>query len=423
MHSPTPPLPHSPTPLLLSLKLAIAVLVVACPCALGLATPTAILVGSGIGAERGLLIRGGDVLERVHTLDTIVLDKTGTLTTGHPIVTDCLTTPPLPYSPTPPLPHSPTPPLLQLAASVESNTRHPLAIAIQQQAQLQGFALLPTTEDVTEAGAGVAATVIIESQPAVRVVLGTQAWLTQQGISIDAAAIEQARSLAQQGKTVVFVAIDGTLGGLVAVADTLRSDAVETVNTLRKMGLQVILLTGDTREAAIAIAQPLNFDPAQILAGVRPEGKAEAIAQLQAQGHRVAMVGDGINDAPALAQAEVGIALHSGTDVAVETAGIVLMRDRLLDVVESIRLSRATFNTIRQNLFWAFAYNVLGIPLAAGVLLPAFGILLNPASAGAMMAFSSVSVVSNSLLLYLTFPRLLNPKVQCKCLMAQNCQN
>jgi P-type Cu2+ transporter len=402
--SPPPHLPTSPTPLLLSLKLAIAVLVVACPCALGLATPTAILVGSGIGAERGLLIRGGDVLEQVHSLDTIVLDKTGTLTTGHPTVTDCLPTPPLPHSSTPPLP------LLQLAASVETNTRHPLAIAIQQQAQLQGLDLLPTEADETAAGAGVAATVRLESAPSLRVVLGTQAWLEQQGIPIEASATEQARSLAQQGKTVVFVASDGQLAGLIAVADRLRPDAEATVNTLRQMGLQVILLTGDTYEAAIAITQPLNFDPAQILAGVRPAGKAAAIAQLQSQGHRVAMVGDGINDAPALAQAEVGIALHSGTDVAVETAGIVLMRDRLLDVVESIRLSRATFSTIRQNLFWAFVYNVLGIPLAAGILLPAWGILLSPASAGAMMAFSSVSVVSNSLLLYLTFPRPLQPQ-------------
>ena len=397
MHSPTPSLPHSPTPLLLSLKLAIAVLVVACPCALGLATPTAILVGSGIGAERGLLIRGGDVLERVHALDTIVLDKTGTLTTGKPIVTDCISL-------------SSSLPLIQLAASVESNTRHPLAIAIQQQAQQQDLALLPTRDNLTAAGSGVAATVVLESETAVRVVLGTQIWLEQQGITIDATAAQQARSIAQQGKTVVFVSCDGILSGLIAVADTLRDDAVKTVNTLRTMGLQVIVLTGDTREAAIAIAQPLNLDPAQILAGVRPEGKAKAIAQLQAQGHRVAMVGDGINDAPALAQAEVGIALHSGTDVAVETAGIVLMRDRLLDVVESIRLSRATFNTIRQNLFWAFAYNVLGIPLAAGVLLPALGILLSPASAGAMMAFSSVSVVSNSLLLYLTFSRPAQPR-------------
>lgn len=396
MHSPSPPLPISPSPLLLSLKLAIAVLVVACPCALGLATPTAILVGSGIGAERGLLIRGGDVLEQVHALDTIVLDKTGTLTTGKPIVTDCIS-----------LASSLS--LIQLAASVESNTRHPLAIAIQQQAQQQDLALLPTRENLTAPGSGVAATVVLESEPAMRVVLGTQIWLEQQGITIAPTAAEQARSLAQQGKTVVFVAIEGTLGGLIAVADTLRPDAVETVNTLRGMGLQVIVLTGDTREAAIAIAQPLNLDPAQILAGVRPEGKSEAIAQLQAQGHRVAMVGDGINDAPALAQAEVGVALHSGTDVAVETAGIVLMRDRLLDVVESIRLSRATFNTIRQNLFWAFAYNVLGIPLAAGILLPAFGVLLSPAWAGAMMAFSSVSVVSNSLLLYFTFSRPIQP--------------
>lgn len=393
LHSPSAPLSIAPSPLLLSLKLAIAVLVVACPCALGLATPTAILVGSGIGAERGLLIRGGDILEQIHSLDTIVLDKTGTLTTGNPIVTDCLT-----------IQHSPSTahhsPLLQLAASVESGTRHPLAIAIQQAAQQQNLSRLPAEDFLTQPGFGVAATV--EQN---RVILGTQIWLEQHQIEVGAMAEAQAQSLAERGKTIVFVAVNGELAGLIAIADRLRPDAIATVAALQQMGLQVLMLTGDRRAAAVAIAQPLALTPAQILADVKPAAKAQTIAQLQAQGHKVAMVGDGINDAPALAQAEVGIALHSGTDVAVETAGIVLMRDRLLDVVESIRLSRSTFNKIRQNLFWAFAYNILSIPLAAGVLLPACGILLSPAAAGAMMALSSVSVVSNSLLLHLTFPQ------------------
>ncbi|XHX79014.1 MAG: heavy metal translocating P-type ATPase [Stenomitos frigidus ULC029] len=428
--------PHA-SPFVLSLKLAIAVLVIACPCALGLATPTAILVGSGIGAERGLLIRGGDVLERVHHLDTIIFDKTGTLTTGKPIVTDCMVLesrqpsavngqllapsnafpsvasqqqasfpPPasslLTPHPSPLTPHT----LLQLAASVESGTRHPLAIAIQQQAQQTSLELLPARAFLTAPGLGVAAIVTLSAtRVEVPVAIGTQAWLAQQGVTVDEAAKTAAQSLLQAGKTVVYVAVDGTLAGLIAVTDTLRPDAIETVTALKAMGLTVMLLTGDQLDSARAIAQPLALNPDHILAGVLPEGKAQAIAALQAQGHKIAMVGDGINDSPALTQADVGIALHSGTDVAVETAGIVLMRDRLTDVVESIRLSHATFNKIRQNLFWAFAYNVLGIPLAAGLLLPTAGLLLSPAAAGAMMALSSVSVVSNSLLLYLTFPK------------------
>lgn len=389
-------LPTAATPLLLSLKIAIAVLVVACPCALGLATPTALLVGSGIGAERGLLIRGGDVLERVHQLDTIVFDKTGTLTTGNPIVTDCR---PLVGDFDQHL-------LLQLAASVESGTRHPVAMAIQTAAEANHLSRLPTREFVTTPGSGVAAIVTHTSD--LQVILGTQAWLEQQGVLISTEVDLQAQTLAAAGKTVVLIAIGPdrsslTLAGILAVRDPLRPDAVDTIAQLRHIGLRVMLLTGDRASAASAIAAPLNVPADSILADVKPDQKAQTIADLQANGHRVAMVGDGINDAPALAQADVGIALQSGTDVAIETAGILLMRDRLTDVVESIRLSRATFNKIRQNLFWAFAYNVLGIPLAAGMLLPSFGILLSPSAAGAMMAVSSVSVVTNSLLLYLTF--------------------
>jgi Cu2+-exporting ATPase len=401
--------PITPSPLLLSLKLAIAVLVVACPCALGLATPTAILVGSGIGAERGLLIRGSDVLERVSHLNTIIFDKTGTLTTGKPTVTDCLVSSHTATASSLSHPSTLTPStLLQLAASVESGTRHPLAIAIQQQAQQQELPLLPAQDFLTIPGLGVEATVLqapaVGTDPiSVRVLLGALNWLQQHQVKVDEEIQQQAQSLAEAGKTVVYVAVDDRVVGVIAVLDILRPEAEPMVSELKRMGLQVMMLTGDRQETATAIAQPLNLPAETILAEVRPEAKAHLIANLQQQGHRVAMVGDGINDAPALAQADVGIALHSGTDVATETAGIILMRDRLTDVVESIRLSRATFNKIRQNLFWAFAYNILGIPLAAGALLPTLGILLNPAAAGAMMAFSSVSVVMNSLLLYLTF--------------------
>ncbi|MGA7936557.1 MAG: HAD-IC family P-type ATPase, partial [Kovacikia sp.] len=301
-------------------------------------------------------------------------------------------------------------PLMQLAATVESGTRHPLAVAIRQEAERHGLSLLPAQDFVTEPGLGVAATVLLESsEPSIRsgrasrVVLGTLDWLNRNGISGSDRVKLQAEDLTNQGKSLIYIAVAGELAGLIAVADALRADAPETIQALKQMGLKVMLLTGDRHAVAQSLAQPLNLSPEDILAEVQPEGKAQAIAQLQAKGHTVAMVGDGINDAPALAQADVGLALHSGTDVAVETAGIILMRDRLSDVVEAIQLSRATFNKIRQNLFWAFAYNVLGIPVASGVLLPSLGILLSPAAAGAMMAFSSVSVVINSLLLYVTF--------------------
>ncbi|MCC5606011.1 heavy metal translocating P-type ATPase [Nostoc sp. CHAB 5834] len=403
--------PHSP--LLISLKLAIAVMVVACPCALGLATPTAILVGTAMGAERGLLIKGGDVLEKVHQLNTVVFDKTGTLTTGNPIVTDCLLIGEMgsgewgvgskePHSPLP-TPYS----LIQLAAAVESGTHHPLARAIQQEAQRQQLSIPEAVDFHTEPGLGVSA--VVEGKI---VLLGNWDWLSWHGIAINETAQQVAQDLATAGKTVVCVAVGGTLAGLIAVSDPLRPDAQSTVDKLRQMGLRVMLLSGDRQEAANAIAKQLGLDSADVIAGVPPAKKAAAIQSLQLEGTKVtpqspiptphsiiAMVGDGINDAPALSQADVGIALHSGTDVAMETAEIVLMRDRLNDVVESIQLSRATFNKIRQNLFWAFAYNTVGIPLAAGVLFPSLGFVLNPSGAAALMAFSSVSVVTNSILL------------------------
>jgi P-type Cu2+ transporter len=407
-----------PTPLLFSLKLAIAVLVVACPCALGLATPTAILVGTGIGAEQGLLIRGGDVLEKVHHLDTIVFDKTGTLTIGKPTVTDCISLLSQDWlSQELGVEVSLSPAyLLQVAASVEVGTRHPLANAIQQAAQQQAVALLSAQQFHTEPGFGVSAQVALaetsgDGKPSEqRVVLGTLDWLAQHDIWVSEAIRSQAAEFASAGKTVVYLAIAGKVAGLIAVADVLRDDAKMTVAQLQQMGLRVMMLTGNRWEAATHYANAVGLEPDNVLAEILPGDKAKTIAQLQAQGHRVAMVGDGINDAPALAQADVGIALGSATEVAMETAEIILMRDRLLDVVKSIRLSRATFNKIRQNLFWAFAYNTLGIPAASGALLPVMGIALSPAVAGAMMAFSSVSVVTNSLLLRRVFPIQLSKK-------------
>ncbi|NET24794.1 cation-translocating P-type ATPase [Okeania sp. SIO1I7] len=367
------------SPLLLSLKLTITVLVIACPCALGLATPTAILVGSGVGAERGLLIKGGDVLEKVHELDTIVFDKTGTLTTGHPTVTDIIGDNPQW--------------LLQVAATVESGASHPLAKAILQKAQQENISLLTATDFHTEAGLGISA--VVDGKPAL---VGNLEWLKSHKIIVNAENIPTLN-----GKTTVYIAVDGILAGVIGVSDVLRDDAKATVQHLQSMGLRVMLLTGDRSSVAETIGQQLNINSKDILAEVAPSGKAEAIASLQSNAGKVAMVGDGINDAPALAQANVGIGMQAGTDVAVEAADIVLMQDKLMDVVQSIKLSRTTFNKIRQNLFWAFAYNIVGIPVAAGVLLPSFGIILNPAAAGAFMAFSSVSVVTNSLLLRRTF--------------------
>ncbi|NJM60443.1 MAG: copper-translocating P-type ATPase [Oscillatoriales cyanobacterium RU_3_3] len=393
------------SPLLLSLKLAIAVLVIACPCALGLATPTAILVGSGIGAQRGLLIRGGDVLERVYQLDTVVFDKTGTLTNGLPVLTDYLVLDnsgieevadvELSQSQAnkPEKLRLPNSKLLQIAAAVERGACHPIAEAILQEASKQGLPLLEAEDFFTEPGLGVSAVVAGR-----RAVVGNADWLRQQGIPV---AADLSASLV--GKTVVCVAWDGLLLGAVGLKDEVRSDAKAAIDRLRAMGLRVMMLTGDTASAAAETALQLDLTGAEVLAGVRPEGKLEAIATLQAQGCKVAMVGDGINDAAALAQADVGIGMHCGTDVAVETAQIVLVRNALMDVAESIELGRATFGKIRQNLFWAFSYNILGIPVAAGLLLPVFGILLSPATAGAFMAFSSVSVVTNSLLLRRSF--------------------
>ncbi|MGB3403512.1 MAG: heavy metal translocating P-type ATPase [Microcoleaceae cyanobacterium] len=369
--------------LLLSLKLAIAVLVIACPCALGLATPTAILVGSGIGAEKGLLIKGGDILEQVHQLDTVIFDKTGTITTGNAIVTDCLS-----------LGSQSTTEILQQAAAVEQGSTHPIATAICQQAKQQKLTI-PTADNFhTEVGLGASAIVAGK-----QVSVGNLDWLKQQEITLP----ETLPDL--PGKTIVYIAADSNIIGLIGISDPLKPEAKQTIEQLQDMGLDVKILTGDRATVAEMIATELGLSSEQIQAEVKPQEKGEAITALQKLGKKVAMVGDGINDAPALAVANVGISLHTGTDVAMETADIILMGESLLDVKESIHLSRATFNKIRQNLFWAFAYNIIGIPVAAGVLLLPFGILLSPSVAGALMAFSSVSVVTNSLLLRYQFSR------------------
>ena len=367
------------SPLLLSLKLAIAVLVIACPCALGLATPTAILVGTSIGAESGILIKGGDILEQAHQLDTVVFDKTGTLTTGQLQVTDTI-----PFTDI-------EPQLLQIAASIESGSTHPLAKAITTAARQQDLTLLETDDFKTAIGRGMSAKVAGKTA-----YLGNREWLTSNGIKIEQFQEDKAQYLAQSGKTVIYLAYDNVLQGLIALEDSLRPDAKATVERLHSLKLNTVLLTGDRPEAAAAIAQKLNID--RVFSQIKPDEKAQVIQSLQ-QDKTVAMVGDGINDAPALAQADVGISLQGGTDVAIATADIVLMQNRLEDVIKSIELSRATVNKIKQNLAWALAYNVFAIPIAAGALLPKYGLLLSPGWAAAAMASSSLIVVTNSLLL------------------------
>ncbi|MGK7942010.1 MAG: heavy metal translocating P-type ATPase [Crocosphaera sp.] len=376
----------STSPLLLSLKLAIAVLVVACPCALGLATPTAILVGTGIGSEQGLLIKGGDVLEKVHQVDAIVFDKTGTLTIGHPTLTDCL-----------PLEDLDSKTLLQLAATVESGTNHPLGLALIDAAKTKDLPLLKAENFYTEVGAGVQATVSGKT-----VWLGNESWVREKGLSIGEDFNPLIDGLTQAGKTVIYLGLEGSLKGVLALKDELRPDAKKTVSELQKRALKVILLTGDHPQVAQAIAKQLGIE--QVFAEIRPNGKAAMIEELE-KTQKVAMVGDGINDGPALAQATLGISLKGATEVAMETADIVLMSDRLWDVVTAMELSLATFRKIRQNLFWALGYNTLAIPIAAGILLPSLGFILNPAFAAGLMAFSSVTVVTNSLLLRYQFHR------------------
>lgn len=361
-----------------SLSIFVAVLVIACPCALGLATPTAIMVGTGKGAENGILIKSGQALEAAYQLNTIVLDKTGTITIGKPSLTDLL-----------PLSDFNRSDLLQLIASAEQHSEHPLAQAILEAAEEEGLDLLPVSHFEAIVGRGLSAQV--EGR---QLLVGNESLMKEK--SIDSSAFqEQLLELSQDGKTAMFVAIDGQLTGILAVADEMKSSSLKAVQELQSMGLEVIMLTGDREETATAIAQKAGIQ--KVIAGVLPDGKATAIKNLQEAGEKLAMVGDGINDAPALVQADVGIAIGSGADVAIESADVVLMHSDLQDVVKAIKLSQATIRNIKENLFWAFAYNTLGIPIAMGLLHLFGGPLLNPMLAGLAMSLSSVSVVANAL--------------------------
>ncbi len=364
--------------LAMALTTSVAVLVIACPCAMGLATPTAIMVGTGRGAEHGVLIKNAAALERLHRADTVVLDKTGTLTVGRPEVTDVVVTEGVTEDEA-----------LALAAAAEQGSEHPLGEAIVRRAKERGLALPPITEFRSLPGHGVDALA-----PDGRVLLGNRALMDERGIDVTGLA-DRVAALRAEGKTVVYLAFAGRLLALIAAADVLKPEARATVARLRGLGLDVLMLTGDDRLTAEAIARQAGIS--SVLAEVLPPDKAGQIRKLREAGHVVAMVGDGINDAPALAQADVGMAMGSGTDVAIEAAEVTLMRGDLRGVAAAVELSRRTIRVIKENLAWAFGYNVVLIPVAAGLLYPLGGVLLSPILAGAAMAFSSVSVVTNSL--------------------------
>ena len=356
----------------------VAVLIIACPCALGLATPTSIMVGTGKGAENGILIRGAEALETAHQLTTIVLDKTGTLTKGEPSVTDIIESEKFSKEE-----------ILTLAASAEKGSEHPLGEAIVNKAKIENLGLLDPKDFQAIAGYGIEAT--IDSR---KILLGNLKLMEERKVFLNGF-LEKAEHLSSEGKTPMFLAVDGEAAGIIAVADTLKENSKEAVEALHRMGLEVVMLTGDNQRTAKAIARQIGID--RVLAEVLPEMKAEEVRRLQGKGKKVGMVGDGINDAPALAQADVGIAIGTGTDVAMESSDITLIGGDLRRIVTAIALSKATIRNIRQNLFWAFAYNTILIPVAAGILFPFFGILLNPIFAAGAMAFSSVTVVTNAL--------------------------
>ena len=360
------------------LSIAIAVLVISCPCALGLATPVAIMVGTGQAAQQGILIKSAESLELLHKVQTVVLDKTGTVTMGQPRVTDILCAPGVTEEE-----------LLCVAASAEKPSEHPLAHAIVEESQARHIPLCPVSGFRSVPGGGIQATLSGEA-----VLAGNAGYLAQNGVSL-AAMESDAHRLAEDGKTPLFFAESGRLLGCVAVADVVKPDSAKAIAALRRMGRRVVLLTGDNQRTANSIARQIGVD--QVIAQVLPQDKAKCVAQLQQQGQRVAMVGDGVNDAPALAQADVGLAIGAGTDIAIESADVVLMKSSLLDIPAAMDLSRAVLRNIKQNLFWAFFYNSIGIPVAAGVLYPALHLTLNPMLAAAAMSLSSVCVVSNAL--------------------------
>lgn len=361
-----------------SLSITISVLVIACPCALGLATPTAIMVGTGKGAENGILIKSGAALEQAQAIETIVFDKTGTITAGKPVVTDIL-----------PLGKISTEELLAMAASAERGSEHPLGEAIVESAKNKSLSLPAVSNFQALSGRGIS--VLIDGKD---FYLGNEQLMTEQGLDISSA-IDLSKSLAQAGKTPMFVAYDGKMAGIIAVADPIKENSRAVIRELQDMGIEVVMMTGDHHLTAQAIADQVGIK--RVLSQVLPAEKASQVKSLQEEGKVMAMVGDGINDAPALAQADIGLAIGTGTDVAIESADIVLMRGDLRGVVKALKLSRATMRNIKQNLFWAFAYNVIGIPVAMGILHLFGGPLLNPMLAGAAMSLSSVSVLLNAL--------------------------
>ena len=359
---------------------AVAVLIIACPCALGLATPMSIMVGIGRGAREGVLVKNAEVLERLEKVDTVVVDKTGTLTVGRPTLTECL-----------PAGSISEADLLRLAAGVEQNSEHPLARAIVAGATARSMAVPAVANFDSVTGGGARGNV--EGRA---VLVGKRAWLAEEGVADLAALDDRATALQQQGRTVMHVAVDGQFTGLIAVSDPIKDSTPEAVRSLHDLGLRIIMLTGDSEQTARTVAAGLGID--EFRAGVKPEGKHELVRALQAEGRTVAMAGDGINDAPALAAADVGIAMGTGSDAAIESAGVTLVKGDLRGIVKAIELSRHTMRNIRQNLFFALIYNALGVPIAAGVLYPISShLLLNPMIAAAAMSLSSVSVVANAL--------------------------
>jgi Cu+-exporting ATPase len=366
--------------LLFALTALISILVVACPCALGLATPTAVTVGVGRGAQLGILIRNGEALEVAEKVTTVIFDKTGTLTKGKPEVTDLI-----PVGITEDT-------LLSITASVEKNSQHPLAQAVVRRAESQSVKVEPAEQFDTFGGRGVAAVVLSEM-----VLVGNRAFLDEKGVAIPQGLDERITTLEQEGKTAVLVAAGSQMAGVIAIADTLKPSTRDAITRFKEMGIQIAMITGDNKRTADAIARQIGID--RVIAEVLPQDKEAEVKKLQAQGEVVAFVGDGINDAPALAQADVGIAIGSGTDVAIESGDIVLMKDDLLDAVAAVQLSKKVMGRIKGNIFWAFAYNAALIPVAAGVLYPSFGITFRPELAALAMAASSVTVVTLSLLL------------------------
>ena len=364
-----------------AMSTAIAVLVISCPCALGLATPVAIMVGTGKGAENGILIKSGDALETAHQIDTVVLDKTGTITQGKPVVTDIICVAGNNADKTQ---------LLQIAGSLEKGSEHPLAEAIVNYCETNSIALEKVTDFNALFGKGIEGTV-----SGTHYFAGNEKMMEEKGISLSAEQKNQIRELAKQGRTPLLFADENQFLGIVAVADVVKPTSKEAVQKFRDYGIHVIMLTGDNEVTAQAIKEQVGID--EVIAGVLPTQKEEKISALKRAGHKVAMIGDGVNDAPALASADVGIAIGAGTDVAIESADIVLMKNDLLDAVGAVKLSKVVIRNIKENLFWAFFYNSIGIPLAAGVLYPLFQIKLNPMFGAAAMSLSSVCVVSNAL--------------------------